>query len=301
LAGYRHRKALRRTLWAACIGAIALLHAATCVGESLRAKIHKGNALYHEGLYDDALEVYNDAQIDAPESPELHFNIGNVGYRKADHENAIETYRKSFNTDDIGLESRANYNIGNATYRLGEKSGNDVALWRAAMELYRKAIELDPTDKDAKFNLEFVEKKIKDELSKQKEEQEQEQEQQQQEEQQQQDKQQEADDSSEQEREEQASEQEQEVKPEEEEEQQQEQGAEQEEGQQEEKKEDDRSEPAPQTLPVALGQEQAGPVPEDEGLAEQEIFSILQGEEKAAREQAPALMVPYTGRVTKDW
>ena len=297
MAGNHHSRVLNRRCWAACIGAIALLHAATCVGESLRAKIHEGNALYHEGLYDDALEVYTDAQIDAPESPELHFNIGNVGYRKEDHENAIETYGKSFNTDDIHLESRADYNIGNATYRLGEKAGNDVALLREAVEHYRKAIELDPTDEDAKFNFEFVEKKIKDEMNKQKEEQEQEQEQEQEEEQQPQDEQQEADESSEQERQEQASEQEQEGKPEEEEEeeeeQQQEQGAEQEEG--------DRSEPAPQTIPVAPGQEQAGPAPEDEGLAEQEIFSILQGEEKAAREQAPALMVPYTGRVTKDW
>jgi Ca-activated chloride channel family protein len=256
------------------------LHAATCIGESLRAKIHEGNALYHEGLYDDALEVYNEAQIDAPESPELHFNIGNVGYRKEDHENAIETYRKSFSTDAIRLESRANYNIGNATYRLGEKAGNDVAMWRAAIEHYRKAIELDPTGQDAKFNLEFVEKKIKDELSKQAEEQEQEQ----------QDEQQDADDSPEQE-----------GRPEEE--QQQEQNPEQEEGQQEETKdeEDGRSEPAPQPLPTELDQEQARPAPEDEGLAEQEIFSILQGEEKAAREQAPALIVPYTGRVIKDW
>jgi len=283
LARFKYGGALIRTCCAVCIGMIALVHTATCSGEPLRAKIHRGNVLYHQGLYDDALEVYNDAQIDAPESPQLHYNIGNVNYRKEDHENAIETYRKSFSTEDRLLESRANYNLGNSKYRLGEKAGNDIALWREAIEHYRKAIELDPNDEDAKFNYEFVEKKIQDEMKKQ-------QEQQQQQQEQQQDKQKEDDRSSEQERQQQAGEQQQEEKPKEEQQQ-----------QEQEKDEGDRSEVPEQKVPTGTAQAQPQPEQEDEGLAKQEIFSILQGEEKTAREQAPALMMPYTGRVLKDW
>ena len=259
----QYRTALTRTVWAVCIGTIALLHAATSHGESLRARIHEGNALYQQSLYDEALEMYNDAQIDAPESPELHFNIGNVNYRKEDHENAIETYRKSFNIDDIRLESKANYNIGNAKYRLGEKTGN-IALWREAMEFYRRAIELDADDEDAKYNLEFVEKKIKEALSKQQDEQEKPEQEQQQEKQE-------------------RSEEEREEKQEEREGKQEESGA---------------AEQPQQQLEL---EQVAQPAEEADNLAEQEIFSILQAEEKAAREQALSRMARYPQRVVKDW
>jgi len=164
------KNALIRTCCAICVGATVASKAAVSHAETLRGKVHKGNVLYEQRLYDEALEAYNDAQVDAPESPELHFNVGNVNYRKENYEDAIETYQKSFKTEDIRLEARAHYNTGNAKYRLGEKTGN-IALWREAMEYYKRAIELDPDDTDAKYNLEFVEKKIKEALSKQQQEQ----------------------------------------------------------------------------------------------------------------------------------
>ncbi len=278
----QYRTALTRTVWAVCIGTIALLHAATSHGESLRARIHEGNALYQQSLYDEALEMYNDAQIDAPESPELHFNIGNVNYRKEDHENAIETYLKSFNTDDIRLESKADYNIGNAKYRLGEKTGN-IALWREAMEFYRRAIELDADDEDAKYNLEFVEKKIKEALSKQQDEQEKPEQEQQQERRQEKQERSEENGSPKPESEEQTTEEEREEKQEEREGKQEESGA---------------AEQPQQQLEL---EQVAQPAEEADNLAEQEIFSILQAEEKAAREQALSRMARYPQRVVKDW
>ena len=226
--------------------------------------------------------MYNDAQIDAPESPELHFNIGNVNYRKEDHENAIETYRKSFNIDDIRLESKANYNIGNAKYRLGEKTGN-IALWREAMEFYKRAIELDADDEDAKYNLEFVEKKIKEALSKQQDEQEKPEQEQQQEQRQEKQERSEENGSPKPESEEQTTEEEREEK-------QEERGGKQEES--------GAAEQPQQQLEL---EQVAQPAEEADNLAEQEIFSILQAEEKAAREQALSRMARYPQRVAKDW
>ncbi len=263
---------------AGMVTAVALC-APTASAETLRARIHKGNTLYEQGVYDRALETYEDAQIDAPESPELLFNIGNVKYRQEDHENAIETYQKSFKTDDVRLEARAYYNTGNAKYRLGEKTGN-IGLWREAIEYYKRAIELDPDDEDAKYNLEFVERKIKDALSKQPEDRQKQEEQQDQQERQ----------SDQAEREEQ-----QEQPPQ----QQQEQGEEEEEHQQQ----DEQMQAAlelpqeiePEPVDAEHGQE------ETENLSLQEIFSILKSEEEAARDQARAVAMPHQRRVLKDW
>ena len=267
--------ALGNALWVAGIVTALVLCAPIGLAETLRAKIQKGNTLYREGLYEKALETYNDAQVDAPESAELLFNIGNVKYREEDHENAIVTYQKSFKTENILLEARANYNTGNAKYRLGEKTG-DIALWREAIEYYKRAIELDPGDEDAKYNLEFVERKIKDALSKQQEDQ------QKQEQQQQQEQSDQAEG-----------------------EQQQEQPR-QERQEQEEEREQEREEQmqASIEMPQEIEPEQVGAEREQEetkNLPVQEIFSILKSEEEAAREQARAVAMPYERRVLRDW
>lgn len=279
----RHKRTVCITCWAICITVSVLLYAAEASAETLRAKIHGGNVLYEQGLYDKALEVYNDAQVDAPDSAELHFNIGNVKYREEDYENTIETYQKSFKTKDIALEAKAYYNTGNAKYRLGEKTSN-IALWREAMEYYKRAIELDPDDEDAKFNLEFVEKKIKEALSKQQEEQQQQEKQQQQ--QQQQEQKQESESSQSQQQE------------------QQEQQASKQEEQEEEKAEEEQEEQmgAAEPEPQQMEQEQAQPGEEkEEELPAQDIFSILQSEEETARDQARAAAARYQQRALKDW
>ena len=272
-------RALGRACLAGCIAVIVLFHAAIARGETLRAKVHKGNALYEQGLYDEALETYNNAQIDAPELPELHFNIGNVKYREEDYEDTIDTYQKSFKTKDLKLEAKVYYNTGNAKYRVGEKT-SDIALWREAMEYYKRAIELDPDDEDAKFNLEFVEKKIKEALSKQQEEQ-QEQEKEQKEQEQQQQEQKEESESSQSEQQEQ-----------------------QERKASEKREQEEEQMRAAEPVPQQMEPEQAQAQPDEEKAEElpaQEIFSILQSEEKTARDQARAAAARYQQRVLKDW
>lgn len=277
----QRNRLLDRASCAICIVAAGLLYAPIACAETLGGKIRKGNTLYKQGLYDEALETYNDAQIDAPESSELLFNIGNVKYREEDHENAIETYQKSFKTKDILLEAKANYNTGNAKYRLGEKTGN-IGLWREAIEYYKRAIELNPQDDDAKYNLEFVEKKIKDALSKQRESQQEQKEEQEQQEQEQ----------SEDARSPQGERQEQ----------QQEQQAEEPKEQGEDERRKEQTQAAGQ-VPQQIEPERMQPEGDEQAddLPAQEIFSILQSEEKAARDQARAAAAPHVRRVLKDW
>jgi Ca-activated chloride channel family protein len=241
-----------------------LLHTALSHGETLRAKVHKGNVLYERQMYDEALKRYNEAQVDAPESPELNFNIGGATYRKQDYENAIEAYQRSLRTKDKRLEAKTNYNIGNTRFRLGEKTGN-TALWQEAIEYYKRAIELDPHDTDAKFNLEFLERKIKETQN-------------------QQQKSQESQDKKEQQQEKQ-------------------QGASQSKDQRQSGKEQSKRAGAPDQTQQAEPQDVRAAQREDQSqkLAEQEIFNILQEEERGAREQVRDTMTTRERPVLKDW
>ncbi|MCF8235037.1 MAG: hypothetical protein K9G67_09665 [Bacteroidales bacterium] len=49
------------------------------VAASPDSLIHKGNAMYNEGLYNDAIVQYNKVRDRGYESPELYYNIGNAG------------------------------------------------------------------------------------------------------------------------------------------------------------------------------------------------------------------------------
>ena len=84
---------------------------------------------------------------------------------------------------DTGRTARVAYNIGNAKYRLGQAAESSdpkaaLGLYAEALAAYRRAMGAAPDDADAKFNHEFVEKKMAD-LKKKLEEQQKQQQQQQ--------------------------------------------------------------------------------------------------------------------------
>jgi len=125
---------------------------------SLSSRITEGNKLYNDGEYDKALTKYNDAQIEAPTSPEIFFNMGNVFFRQGKYKEAIDSYQKSMEKGDINIEAKSMYNIGNALFQQGQLRG--------ALEYYKQALERNPDDVDAKYNIEYTERMIKEMLSK---------------------------------------------------------------------------------------------------------------------------------------
>ena len=58
-----------------------------------------GNNAYHEGELDEALKNYTRAQVSHPDARELHYNIGNVQFRKDDFDKAIEEYQAALDAD----------------------------------------------------------------------------------------------------------------------------------------------------------------------------------------------------------
>lgn len=155
-----------------------MLFAISAFAQSGHKRVTEGNKLYAEEKYDEANNKYRDALIESPESPIVNFNIGDVQYKKRNFEEAIKSYEKSTFSDDISLQSKTYYNIGNTLYKMAKLPESILA--------YKKALELNPEDEDAKYNLEYVRAKLKDNSEKQPQENQQ---QEQQEEQQQQDQQ----------------------------------------------------------------------------------------------------------------
>lgn len=117
-------------------------------------QVEEGNELFAEQKFDEANIRYRDALLENPESPIVHFNIGDVLYKKGSYEEAIKSYDKALAADDINLQAQAYYNIGNALYKTGKLA--------ESIQAYKKALELNPEDEDAKYNLEYVRRKLKD-------------------------------------------------------------------------------------------------------------------------------------------
>jgi len=129
------------------------------------ARNNEGNKLYLQKRYDDALKMYTDAQAAAPGAPALHYNIGNVLFRKGEYDKAIEEYLRAQSKGGRSLSQSAVFNRGNAQMMKGEV--------KEAVGSYIQALRLDPTDADAKRNLELALRLMKQQQQQQKQQQDQ--------------------------------------------------------------------------------------------------------------------------------
>jgi Ca-activated chloride channel family protein len=133
---------------------------------SVPGGVDEGNKLYEQGKYDEAVEKYSEARNDSPGSDIANFNLGAALYKKGQYREAIEAFTRALNTEDREIEEKAVYNMANSKYQLGsgqaEKDLNTtVALYREALDYYKRAMEIDEDDRDAKYNHELVERQLK--------------------------------------------------------------------------------------------------------------------------------------------
>jgi Ca-activated chloride channel family protein len=99
------------------------------------------------------------------------YNNGVTAYQSNDFTQAATAFENATASTDRTLQQRALYNLGNTSYRLGEaQPAQAQQLWQRAIKDYESALAIDPQDPDAKFNHEFVKKKL-EELKKQQQEQ----------------------------------------------------------------------------------------------------------------------------------
>jgi Ca-activated chloride channel family protein len=126
-----------------------------------------GKALkqYQDGRYGMALEEYQRALESKPDDPRLHFNAGAAAFQKEDYEQALTHLNSALITQEVPLQQRAYYNIGNTQFRLGEgarEPQKKQQLWEQSIKSYESALKLDPKDADAEFNRDLVKRKLEE-------------------------------------------------------------------------------------------------------------------------------------------
>ena len=108
------------------------------------------NALFAAGDYTGALAAYRDLQQNSTGSPELAVNAANTLHKLGEYPRALPEYGKAMEGKDRRLGAIAQYDRGNTLFRMGR--------YEDARDAYREVLRIDASDRDAKFNLEIVQR-----------------------------------------------------------------------------------------------------------------------------------------------
>src|SRR2546430_3822197 len=123
---------------------------------------------YRQGKFEDAYSQFQQTLKSHPESraeDKLQFDSGAAAYKLKDYNRALESFSQALLTRDSGLQSKGHYNLGNTLYQRGEMEKSDdkkLSDWTNALEHYEQTLKLNPNDKDAKDNYDYVKKKIEE-------------------------------------------------------------------------------------------------------------------------------------------
>lgn len=126
--------------------------------ESPKGTVEEGNRFFSEQKYDEALNKYDRAAEQMEDKSPIKYNRANTLLKKGDGEAALKEFRESAAFGDDDLKAKSFYNMGNVLYE-GKNFGE-------AASAYKEALKHDPSDSDAKINLEMALKKIEEEKQK---------------------------------------------------------------------------------------------------------------------------------------
>ncbi|MBI3848674.1 MAG: VWA domain-containing protein [Verrucomicrobia bacterium] len=124
---------------------------------------------YEAGKYENALKEYQELLKRKADDPRLHFNAGASAYQNKQFDEAAKEFNEVLSARDLQMQQRGYYNLGNTLYQLGENNPDPtkkIEAWENSVKSFDSALQLNPQDADAKFNSEFVKKKL-EELKKQ--------------------------------------------------------------------------------------------------------------------------------------
>jgi len=143
----------RRSAAAVFAAAVILAVPSLLIADSAASKNAKGNRLFAEGKFEEAEKAYLEAQVKNPGKPEILYNLGNSLIRQKKFEQGIQSLRQSADKGNAALKENGWYNTGNALYSMGR--------FKESAEAYIQALKLNPSDGDAKHNLELALMKLK--------------------------------------------------------------------------------------------------------------------------------------------
>lgn len=111
--------------------------------------------LYQKGKYTDASKKLESSLDKSPNTIEGSFNLGDSYFREERYEEAAEKFQESVDLAvNPELKSKAYHNLGNSQLQSGKL--------KESIESYKQALRLNPQDNDARYNLAFAMKKLKE-------------------------------------------------------------------------------------------------------------------------------------------
>lgn len=132
---------------------VALPAAALGPLETNHPLVEEGTRLYGEGAFEPALEKYDAAARERPQDPRIQYDRGLALYKLGRHDDARAALERAAELDrDGSLAGRLHYTLGNVAYAAGKK--------QEAISEYKKALVKDPSDEQARHNLEVVLKDV---------------------------------------------------------------------------------------------------------------------------------------------
>jgi Ca-activated chloride channel family protein len=136
-----------------CIAALATLLAG-CRNNQRRAEIlnGQGNQQYSAGDFAAALETYRQAEVLRPDLPAISYNAANALNHQNDFTRSIDEDQRAARSTDATIQNRAYYGMADGYTHMNQL--------REAIDAYKSALRADPSDVDAKYNLEVVERQL---------------------------------------------------------------------------------------------------------------------------------------------
>jgi tetratricopeptide (TPR) repeat protein len=148
------------------IGALFLIFSTLAFSQSHQS-LRKGDSFYDKKEYSDAEKAYRDATARDAQKPSGAYNTGNALYRQGNYDDAaqhFQTVAKHPNATP-GMQADALYNLGNSLLKQNK--------YKESVQAFENSLRIRPGDPQAKVNLQFAKKKLKEQEQQQQQQQQQ--------------------------------------------------------------------------------------------------------------------------------
>ena len=119
----------------------------------------KGIDYYNNNEFEKARQYYESVIMNRNDDPAANFGLGSTAFQQQDYAAAMKGFETALGTDNNELKSSAYYNMANI---LAQNQRLEESL-----AFFRKSLELNPSDLDAKINYELIKFQLQQEQQQQ--------------------------------------------------------------------------------------------------------------------------------------
>ena len=125
---------------------LLLMTSAVAYSQARNGYVISGNRFYNEKKYDKALPEYQKAKETNAGDAVTSYNLGNAYFRNNNFDDAIKNFEQSIeNSTNDGLKQSGYYNKG--------VSFSKQSKLEESIDAYKTAVKMNPSDNDARINL----------------------------------------------------------------------------------------------------------------------------------------------------